>query len=238
MLHVCVVLEAAACASYIKFSVWIFIMCFCKWSQVSERSKRTVWLADTFSCLGKDVVRTYMPILRASTTVLPWLWPLMPYFCKRRLVSLILRSEFPAEDLDKSTLDWIGKYSLDACPDTTNPDMTASRGSIEDVQEAFSRHGLLDENVKFLKGWFSDTLPKAPIKKLAILRLDGDFYKSTMDGLNNLYNKIVPGGFCIVDDYHAFVECERAVTEFRASHNITSKIIDIDDEGVYWRIPS
>jgi SAM-dependent methyltransferase len=53
--------------------------------------------------------------------------------------------------------------------------------SLEDVQSNFSKYGLLDEQVRFLKGWFKDTLPIAPIEQLAILRLDGDWYESTMD---------------------------------------------------------
>ena len=50
-------------------------------------------------------------------------------------------------------------------------------------------------------GWFSDTLPGAPIDKLAVLRLDGDLYDSTTDALTNLYPKLSVGGFLIVDDY-------------------------------------
>lgn len=75
--------------------------------------------------------------------------------------------------------------------------------SLEAVQENFRKYDLLDDQVRFLKGWFKDTLPTAPIQKLAILRLDGDMYESTMDGLNNLYSKLSVGGFVIVDDYGA-----------------------------------
>ena len=43
--------------------------------------------------------------------------------------------------------------------------------SLEEVKNNFKKYNLLDDNVKFLKGWFSDTLHKAPIEKLAILTL-------------------------------------------------------------------
>ena len=43
---------------------------------------------------------------------------------------------------------------------------------------------LLDDQVVFIKGFFKDTLPDAPIEQLAILRLDGDLYESTMDGIS------------------------------------------------------
>jgi O-methyltransferase len=73
--------------------------------------------------------------------------------------------------------------------------------SKEEVENNFRKYGLLDGQVVFLKGWFKDSLPNAPIKRLSILRLDGDMYESTRDALTNLYPKLSVGGFCIVDDY-------------------------------------
>lgn len=107
--------------------------------------------------------------------------------------------------------------------------------SLENVQANFSKYGLLDDQVVFLKGWFKDTLPVAPISKLAILRLDGDMYESTMDALRNLYDKVSPGGFVIVDDYNAVPACKRAIHDFRAERNIFDPLIGIDQDGVYWR---
>jgi O-methyltransferase len=106
---------------------------------------------------------------------------------------------------------------------------------IEEVQQLFARYGLLDEQVCFLQGWFKDTLAKAPIKKLAVLRLDGDLYESTMDALKPLYPKVASGGFIIVDDYTSIPPCARAINEFRAAHGITDPIQKIDDQGVFWR---
>ncbi|MBS4096565.1 MAG: class I SAM-dependent methyltransferase, partial [Sulfuricella sp.] len=108
---------------------------------------------------------------------------------------------------------------------------------LEEVRELFERYDLLDDQVRFLKGWFCDTLPSAPIKKLALLRLDGDLYESTMDALENLYSKLSPGGFVIVDDYYAFPQCKLAVDEFRDRHGIRKKIIQIDHDSMYWRKP-
>ena len=106
---------------------------------------------------------------------------------------------------------------------------------LEEVQENFRRYNLLDDQVQFLKGWFCDTLPTAPIDKLAVLRLDGDLYESTMDGLNALYDKVSPGGFIIVDDYGDFEPCRRAITEFRETHSINDPIEIIDWAGAFWR---
>ncbi|MGB7769083.1 MAG: TylF/MycF family methyltransferase [Verrucomicrobiia bacterium] len=107
--------------------------------------------------------------------------------------------------------------------------------SLEQVRANFQRYGLLDDQVRFLKGWFKDTLPSAPIEKLAIIRLDGDMYESTMDGLINLYPKLSPGGFLIVDDYGAIPACKKAVHDYREQHHIREEIHPIDWTGVYWR---
>jgi O-methyltransferase len=107
--------------------------------------------------------------------------------------------------------------------------------SLDEVKSNFKKYDLLDENVKFLKGWFKDTLPTAPIEKLAILRLDGDMYESTMDGLVNLYHKLSIGGYIIIDDWGAVPACQQAVKDFREKNNITEEIKEIDWTGVYWK---
>jgi O-methyltransferase len=108
--------------------------------------------------------------------------------------------------------------------------------SLEQVQENFQRYGLLSDRIQFLKGWFSDTLPKAPIKQIALLRLDGDLYESTRDALEPLYPKVSKGGFVIVDDYNSWDGCKKAVTEYREQHGITAPLIPIDNAAVYWRV--
>jgi O-methyltransferase len=109
--------------------------------------------------------------------------------------------------------------------------------SLEEVQGNFARFGLLDDQVRFLKGWFAETLPTAPIEKLAILRLDGDLYSSTMDALTALFDKLSPGGYVIVDDYHTWPACKAAVTDFCAARKIAPDIQRIDASGAFWRVP-
>jgi O-methyltransferase len=106
---------------------------------------------------------------------------------------------------------------------------------LEEVQALFRRYELLDDQVRFLKGWFRDTLHRAPITQLAILRLDGDLYESTMDALTALYDKVSPGGFVIVDDYYTNPTCLAAIRDFRAARDITTEMIRVDDDAVYWR---
>lgn len=107
--------------------------------------------------------------------------------------------------------------------------------SLETVKSNFEKFDLLDEQVKFLKGWFSDTLPDAPIEKISILRLDGDLYHSTMDSLTNLYKKVSKGGYVIIDDYYTWPECGRAVNDFFKMENINPSLIEIDGSAVYWK---
>lgn len=124
------------------------------------------------------------------------------------------------------------KYPEDA--NDTHHTYDFLRVSKESVAANFNAYGLLDDRVKFLKGWFKDTLHKAPIEQLAILRLDGDMYESTMDALNALYDKLSVGGFVIVDDY-CIKNCAAAISDFRKHHDISDEIIEIDGTGVYWR---
>ena len=107
--------------------------------------------------------------------------------------------------------------------------------SLEEVKEVFAKYGLLDDRGRFLKGWFRDTVPTAPIGELALLRLDGDLYESTWDALTALYDKVVPGGFVLIDDYGDFPPCRQAVDEFRRQRGIGETLHKIDWTGVYWR---
>jgi hypothetical protein len=105
---------------------------------------------------------------------------------------------------------------------------------LDAVKAGFARYGLLDAQVVFLEGLFKDTLPTAPVDCLAVLRLDGDMYESTRDGLVHLYRKLSPGGTLIADDYFLFEAHRKAIDEFRDAHSITDPIIQIDHFGGYW----
>ncbi len=107
--------------------------------------------------------------------------------------------------------------------------------SQEQVMYNFEKYGLLDGQVKFLKGWFKDTLPTAPIEKLSVLRLDGDMYESTINALDSLYPKLSKGGYLIIDDFGVVPGCKLAVMDYREKHNITEEIIRIDDAGAFWK---
>jgi O-methyltransferase len=104
-----------------------------------------------------------------------------------------------------------------------------------EVRRNFARYGLLDDQVRFLAGWFRDTLPNAPVDRLAILRIDADMYESTREALTYLYPKLSPGGYVIIDDYGDVAGCRKAVDDFRAENAIAQELRKIDTAGVFWQ---
>ncbi len=88
-------------------------------------------------------------------------------------------------------------------------------------------------------GWFQETLPRdAPgMGPIAILRLDGDWYASTKTCLAHLYDKVVSGGFVVIDDYGAYQGCRRAVDEFMAERRVSAFLHYDDRICRYWVKP-
>lgn len=120
---------------------------------------------------------------------------------------------------------------IDLSPEA-RPDLAVSRPQVE---EAFARYGLLDDQVRFVEGFFAESLPTAPIEQIAVLRLDGDYYDSTMVPLRELYDRVSPGGYVIIDDYFVFRGCRQAVEEFRGERGDANRLVPIDEAGLYWR---
>jgi len=108
--------------------------------------------------------------------------------------------------------------------------------SVHQVRDNFRRYGLLDDRVRFLEGWFRDTLPDGPIERISVLRLDGDMYESTMLALDSLYKKVSPGGYVIIDDFGSVPACRRAVEDFRVRQGIYEPVIPVDWTAVYWQV--
>lgn len=106
--------------------------------------------------------------------------------------------------------------------------------SEEQVKENFRRYDLLDESVVFVKGFFENSLRNAPVEKLSLLRLDGDMYGSTMTVLEQMYDRVSPGGFIIIDDWN-ILKCRRAVEDFLRMRGLTPTIFQIDVNSVFWR---
>ena len=107
--------------------------------------------------------------------------------------------------------------------------------SQDEVETNLRRYGLLDDGVRFLRGWFTETLPTLADRTWSLLRLDGDMYESTFVALEHLYPRLSPGGYVIVDDYGAVAGCRRAVDDYRAAHEVADALLEVDWTGVYWK---
>ncbi len=70
--------------------------------------------------------------------------------------------------------------------------------------------------VSIVKGWFQDTLARTDTGPIALLRLDGDWYDSTVCALEAFAHRVVPGGLIVVDDYYTWDGCTKAINEYAA----------------------
>jgi O-methyltransferase len=108
------------------------------------------------------------------------------------------------------------------------------RVSLAEVRDSFARFGC-ERGVRFVPGFFQDTLGALGGERWAIVRLDADSYEATREALRRLYPGLAAGGQLIVDDYGSFEGCRRAVDEFRAEHGIAEPLRAVDSTCVRWR---
>ena len=123
----------------------------------------------------------------------------------------------PATELD-------GQAAKEWQSDTQSPDYYDNCAApIEFAQRAMKLSGAPRHTL--VKGWFEDTLPDfVPPCPIAVLRLDGDWYESTMTILENLYKHLEPGALVLIDDYVAWDGCSRAVHDFLSQNKSTARI--------------
>ena len=116
----------------------------------------------------------------------------------------------PAQEIDgPAALRWQAKTNVP----------TYYNNCIASEQDARSAMSLAGVDATIEKGWFKDTLPRAQLRDgIAILRMDADWYDSTMEILNNLFGHVRQGGVIIIDDYYTWDGCSKAVHDF-LSHN-------------------
>jgi len=100
-----------------------------------------------------------------------------------------------------------------------------------DVKNNMCSTNYPEELVHFVKGDVSQTLKQHSPEKIALLRLDTDWYASTKVELETLYGKLVPGGVCILDDYGHWEGARKAVDDFFAEIPPRPLMIPIDYSG-------
>lgn len=110
-------------------------------------------------------------------------------------------------------------------------------GTYEEVSALmFSALKLAKDRVRLIRGWFQDTLhqDRNNIGKIALLRIDGDWYESTKCCLQDLYDSVVPGGYVYIDDYESCIGCKKATNEFIKKRGIRARLISDHRGGVYF----
>ena len=104
--------------------------------------------------------------------------------------------------------------------------------SFEEVKENISKTGIDPNQVHMIKGKVEDTIPSnVPAEKIALLRLDTDWYESTYHELVHLYPMLVEKGVLIIDDYGHWEGCRRAVDQYFAENNVRILLNRIDETG-------
>ena len=111
------------------------------------------------------------------------------------------------------------------------------KGDLENVKAIFNKLGVPFDNVKVVKGWINDTLKANTIDRLVLLHIDTDWYDSVKSSLEYLYDKVVAGGFIVVDDFLVHEGCRKAVLDFLKERGLEDKvkIVKVDRSAVYFQ---
>ena len=113
-----------------------------------------------------------------------------------------------------------------------------NKGNVRLVREVFEKIGYPSGKLKIVPGWFDETLIREPIKDIVILHIDADWYESVKTVLEMLYNRVVPGGFVVLDDYGLWPGCGRAVSDYFSENHISKiNLHKIGGQGAYFQKP-
>jgi hypothetical protein len=111
------------------------------------------------------------------------------------------------------------------------------KGEPEKVKYIFNKLSVPIDNVKIVKGWINETLPQSNLGLVSLLHIDVDWFKSVETALDNIYDKVVIGGYIVVDDYYFLEGCKKAVSSFLKKRGLEDKIkiIKVDLSAVYFQ---
>jgi hypothetical protein len=109
------------------------------------------------------------------------------------------------------------------------PSFTAC--ALEEVVGNLASTGYPVERSYFIKGLVEETVPDQAPARIALLRLDTDWYRSTLHELDHLFHRISPGGVLIVDDYGHWRGAKEAVDEFFSGSGVHLLLNRIDYTG-------
>jgi O-methyltransferase len=104
-------------------------------------------------------------------------------------------------------------------------------GALEDVQANMARTGTDLSRVRYVKGPVEETIPGEVPERIALLRLDTDWYESTRHELEHLWDRLSPNGVLIIDDYGHWAGAREAVDEFFAGRDDAPLLNRLDYTG-------
>jgi hypothetical protein len=102
---------------------------------------------------------------------------------------------------------------------------------LDEVRSNMRATGLPEKRFEFVRGKVEDTIPDAVPDRIAILRLDTDWYESTLHELEHLYPRLSPGGVLLIDDYGHWEGARRAVDEYFARQGVPILLTRVDYSG-------
>ncbi len=105
--------------------------------------------------------------------------------------------------------------------------------SLESVKKVLKSSNYPFENFVFVKGKVEDTIPQTIPDKISFLRLDTDWYNSTLHELTYLYPNVVLGGLTLSDDYFYWEGARNAIDEYRNTNNIKQLLVKVDDNALW-----
>lgn len=115
--------------------------------------------------------------------------------------------------------------------DKNDPSSVWCYSALEEVQKNVGSLNYPANQVHYVKGKVEDSIPATLPGKIALLRLDTDWYESTAHELEHLYPLLVPGGVIIIDDYGHWEGARKAVDEYIAKHKLPLLLNRIDYTG-------
>jgi O-methyltransferase len=108
----------------------------------------------------------------------------------------------------------------------------------DDVRAAVTALGCALDHVRIEPGWFEETLAHLDTGPISLLHVDCDWFDSVTTCVECLYDRVVPGGFVVFDDYGYWPGCRQAVDAFRARRRIDARLIRVDRSGAYFTKPA
>lgn len=139
----------------------------------------------------------------------------------------------PPDELDRDYDGQLAQARLDQAKKSGGESRWAV--GLDAVREAMDSTGYPAEQVRYVPGKVEDTLshdhPQDMPERIAVLRLDTDWYASTKHEMEHLYPRLIPGGVLIIDDYGHWQGCRKAVDEYFAEHGIQMLLTRQDYTG-------